>query len=309
MEGTTDPEAPFGIVDIHAGGSEGQGGGGAMGNFRWAQTANFGVLPNPAMPNTFMANAYDLGDPWSKSAVTGTGCCDDWMLGPDFLNKTRDPKCAVPFDYNHWDYDGTVMFMGPVHPRAKQQVGQRLARAAFNTAYGGDGATSGPVVAGCVVRSDGMIEITFNASLLKGDAVAVQDYARSKITETTFAKASAMQVLQNASLGPQGWITDKTMDKQWTYVDIRKASDTSIVVDLSSLPSGTSIGGLRYSWEDRYGCGDSDMLYEPCPMGSHPVISKTAGLPAMPFILRVDGDTCGCIAPQECGAVPSDFFV
>jgi hypothetical protein len=51
---------PFGVVDLHAGSSEGQGGNGAMGNFRWAQTASYGQLPNEAMPNSFMANAYGM---------------------------------------------------------------------------------------------------------------------------------------------------------------------------------------------------------------------------------------------------------
>jgi len=29
---------------------------------RWAQTANYGYSPNPALPNTFMAVAMDLPD-------------------------------------------------------------------------------------------------------------------------------------------------------------------------------------------------------------------------------------------------------
>ena len=35
-KGTTEPLAPFGLVDIHAGGGEGQGPDGIMGNFRCA---------------------------------------------------------------------------------------------------------------------------------------------------------------------------------------------------------------------------------------------------------------------------------
>ena len=35
-----------------------------MGGMRWSQTGNYGVLPNPALPNTFLAQAYDLGEPW-----------------------------------------------------------------------------------------------------------------------------------------------------------------------------------------------------------------------------------------------------
>eukprot|EP01084_Bolivina_argentea_P188213 324055_1 len=32
---------------------------------RWAQSANYGYVPNPIMPNTFMSTAVDLGDPTS----------------------------------------------------------------------------------------------------------------------------------------------------------------------------------------------------------------------------------------------------
>ena len=35
-----------------------------MGAMRMAQTASYGILPNPAMPNTFLAQAYDLDDEW-----------------------------------------------------------------------------------------------------------------------------------------------------------------------------------------------------------------------------------------------------
>merc|ERR1711918_340430 len=52
--GTTDPSAPFGVVTLASGGSEG---GSDIGGMRWSQTANYGVLPNPVMPNTFLAQA------------------------------------------------------------------------------------------------------------------------------------------------------------------------------------------------------------------------------------------------------------
>jgi hypothetical protein len=48
--GTTDPLAPFGAVALPSGGSEG---GPNMGAMRLAQTLGYGVLPTPAMPNTW----------------------------------------------------------------------------------------------------------------------------------------------------------------------------------------------------------------------------------------------------------------
>ena len=65
VDGTTDALAPFGLVTLAPSGSEGNGN--KLSAFRWAQTASYGVLPNPAMPRTFVAQAYDLNDPWAGS--------------------------------------------------------------------------------------------------------------------------------------------------------------------------------------------------------------------------------------------------
>ena len=58
--GTTDPEAPFGVVSLSSHDSEGAH---DMASFRWAQQGSYGTLPNKIMPNTFMAHAFDLQDP------------------------------------------------------------------------------------------------------------------------------------------------------------------------------------------------------------------------------------------------------
>ena len=51
--GTTDPLAPFGLVSLADGTDEGYGIN--MRQFRWAQTANYGRVPNAAMPRCFIA--------------------------------------------------------------------------------------------------------------------------------------------------------------------------------------------------------------------------------------------------------------
>lgn len=76
VAGTTDPLAPFGVVTLASSGAEGADA--AMGAMRIAQTAGYGVLPNPLMPNTFLAQAYDLDDPWGPAAgpcFTEWKCC------------------------------------------------------------------------------------------------------------------------------------------------------------------------------------------------------------------------------------------
>lgn len=55
--GTTDPNAPFGVVTLASSGAEGADA--AMGAMRIAQTAGYGVLPSPELPNTFLAQASD----------------------------------------------------------------------------------------------------------------------------------------------------------------------------------------------------------------------------------------------------------
>jgi hypothetical protein len=70
---TTSPNAPFGVVTIHAGGWEGNPANG--GQMHWAQTLNYGVLPNPLLPTGFVAAAHDLGDPWNTQECLAQPCC------------------------------------------------------------------------------------------------------------------------------------------------------------------------------------------------------------------------------------------
>jgi hypothetical protein len=44
-----------------------------MGAFRYAQTGNTGILPNKGMPNTFVAQAFDTGDPCAGASGFSTG--------------------------------------------------------------------------------------------------------------------------------------------------------------------------------------------------------------------------------------------
>ena len=61
VSGTTNPLAPFDIVSLASGGSEG---GTDIAGMRSSQTGNYGSLPSIDMPNTFLAHAFDIGDPW-----------------------------------------------------------------------------------------------------------------------------------------------------------------------------------------------------------------------------------------------------
>ena len=77
---TTPADALFGIVGLASGTSEGHDYN--MPYFRHAQTAGHGALPNPDMPNSFLASGYDIGDPWNSHCAsrsvegsTKPSCC------------------------------------------------------------------------------------------------------------------------------------------------------------------------------------------------------------------------------------------
>jgi hypothetical protein len=130
--GTTDPLAPFGIVTLASSGSEG---GPNMGAMRQAQTASYGILPNAAMPNTFLAQAYDLDDEWGPAFGPCTGsewaCCPFSCGGCSPYNKTScdagtNGKPEICANACNAALDTTYR-MGGIHPRSKIQVPQQAA--------------------------------------------------------------------------------------------------------------------------------------------------------------------------------------
>ena len=62
--------------------------------------------------------------------------------------------------------------MGSIHPRSKIYVGQRLAKAAYNTvpSYGGKAAFTGPTLSGCALSATSLT-IEFDPAMLRGDKV------------------------------------------------------------------------------------------------------------------------------------------
>jgi hypothetical protein len=198
--GTTDPLAPFGIITLASGGSEG---GSDIGGMRWSQTANFGVNPNPAMPASFVAQAYDIGDPYPSKSCYGYSCCWNRYNASLCAKATNghpelcDPYCTALHDTN--------FYMGPIHPRLKKPAGQRAAIAAMAIAYPPKGqsaaqaavsprkAYTGPTISGCAVSTDGTkLTLKFNTSLLAGGKVEVKPYNKSN--------TQALRALVNSSL-------------------------------------------------------------------------------------------------------------
>ncbi len=88
--GTTEADAPFGFVTLAPSGGEG---GSDIGTMRWAQTASYGVAPNPALPRTFVAQAYDLNDPYHNDSCYGKYHCHD-NSRPEDDNLTSWGSCT-----------------------------------------------------------------------------------------------------------------------------------------------------------------------------------------------------------------------
>jgi hypothetical protein len=152
--------------------------------------------------------------------------------------------------------------------RARTGPGRRLARACAATVYGKPGPFTGPTITGCT-KAGNTITITFNASLMVGDALEIQPYNAS------VAGASQMAVLVNATnfcfqqgkdkpgalastghpapvqpcwfdgfnkVGSAAGVTDEKAD--WVQVDIKPGSAPhSVDVDLTK--AGGKAFGIR----------------------------------------------------------------
>lgn len=311
--GTTDPLAPFGYVEIADGSDEAWGL--SMAGLRWAQSANYGVVPNPALPNVFSASTYDLGDPWDadQCSQTGESCCVtlEQPLGPNCRGDHR----------GEWDYDGTNWFMGQVHPRPKMYVGQRLAQAAYATIYNGNAIASGPVVSGCTV-SGASLTLTYNKTLLKGEKISWSKGASAQ------AETTALYVLVNtpfptwasANHHDGAWQSYKGCYANgnevgvtgWVAVDATATGDNQLTVDLSPL-KGAVPTAIRYAYGtggwggdsvNRMCCGPlTDVTLEPCAPDSCPLHAGESPfrLPGLPFLAEItENGKCKCVAPQTC---------
>jgi hypothetical protein len=279
--GTTDPLAPFGIVTLSADDSEGAA---DMASFRFAQSGSFGVAPNAAMPNTFIAHGFDLADPWvycgDKPQTKACAGCD-----------TADP------DYNclqQW-------YMGPgIHPRLKKPVGQRLAASflAAEGAYAWGGPVTGPTIAGCTLSASATLVVAFNETLLAGAALTVSAFDEPE--------QGALSVLVNS--------TNDSGTGVWVACGYALAPPSSLTVDLTPL-RGATPQAIKYAWGATGGrpneadvicCATGGAAAEcvpaQCPVFVATALAPFGGLPANPFLAKIVGGKCACPAPQVCDA-------
>lgn len=325
VPGTTDPKAPFGIVTLAD--STDEGWGANVPQMHWSETANVGYAPNSYLPNTFLATAHDLADPWDDGCMeeTSGACCVDTGKKPDARCNLKHRGYLV----STGKFPGVTEPVTPsrgvtIHPRVKKQVGDRLAQAAFSLYYGHPEVPwTGPVLSGCSMGSDGSgkpaIVVRFNSSLLFGEKVQVANYNKTEQASVMWVRVDKEvpeDAAQNHLYGNRApWWGD---DSSWKNVNIQAYGDDGKSILVTDLPESGTITAIRYGHISPKGhpqsghfklcCGNRDFKVDPCAPESCPLFtSGPNSLPAMPFHAAFVGGKCKCFAPQTCDE--SDVFV
>jgi hypothetical protein len=234
-----------------------------FGGFRWAQTANYGVLPNPALPNTFLAQAYDLPDPWYiRPMCDAWHCCSVWPFAPkEFSLTSKGFALLTACNASTAPHGGPSVcasfcesraatpagYLGNLHSRLKRPVGQRLAKAAFAQVYGGTSAFTGPTIAGCTLHRPGHRENPFpwpfHASRAANQTLAVR-FNRTLMRDETLvwrtAAPPAFEVLvdpTNFCVQPMQRCKSSTPSPPTSSVQLHPAPSTTAAANASSESS------------------------------------------------------------------------
>jgi len=282
--GTTDPNFSFGVVSLAGGTSEGHSG--LMPHFRWSQTSDCGLLPNTRLPNTFIAQAYDIPDPMSAPDYnTVYGPSAPWTSTPGM-------KAGIPY---------TQDYMGGLHPRFKRLVGERLARAARVHHFGkADTAWSGPSFKGCYLNRTGhgpygstiWIDIYLDLSATNGEEV---DFMGRLSESTQFKNYRTMEEVSMYSdffLYP---MEVEIRNQTWISTFPFQVEGTTFIVG-SQLRQGdwedSDITGLRWAWRDVPCCPNFNRNIQFCYPNACGFYIKESGLPMPPFWVKIVDGKC-----------------
>lgn len=322
--GTADPSFPFGLVSLAGGTSEGAPLN--MGAFRYAQTGNTGLLPNEQMPNTFVAQAFDTGDPCEG----GSQCC---------LNRA-DGQGGWACESGEAPY--TAQFMGGIHPRVKKIVGTRLAKAARALVYEDKTQVwTGPVLESCTVTNDAIV-LKFDQDKMLDDTIQVLqptvkaiDLTRHPMANNDWSPdqlALLQQLVGSGGSTPMevqlnGATTGEMSDGIWLPVSLQdKCSNTPDRDNVSpgsgacswNYTSSTKLAGwdevhiplpgfgslvnnltaVRYGWGGNPCCPGVNRFMIPCPPNSCPIQTFNSSLPAPPFWATIASGKCDWISTK-----------
>eukprot|EP01084_Bolivina_argentea_P088129 159117_1 len=264
---------PFGLVTLASGTSEGNQP--SMGPFRWNQMLNYDILPPPGnqVPKTFVVQGHDIGDPWYS------GC-------KECLDAT------APYTANNSLGNGTAWMMGPVHPRPKIFLGERMAIVVAKFVYGVDQIYSGPLLSGCYIDDNSKtLTIQFNKTMMYDEKLFYQPFDAWYNKSLTVEYQNAIMLNNNSKWEP--------IDDKLVSVD---TNGNSVSLDISSFYNNQAkmISGIRYAWSDNPCCGNLNQKNNPCPPVMCPFQTSKTRLPAIPFWAQIVNNKCKCFAPQTC---------
>merc|ERR1712154_63395 len=188
---------------------------------------------------------------------------------------------------------GTQWFMGPIHPRPKIFVGERMARGVSKFVYNNDEIYSGPVLSGCVIDdASKTLTVQFDQSLMYGEELFYQPFEAWYDETLTVEYQNAFMLNGNSS----AWYSIADED---VTVNVK---DNSVTLDVSGYYSNgkNTLNGIRYAWSDYPCCGNLNKGDHPCPMNMCPFQTSKTRLPAVPFWAEIVDNKCKCFAPQIC---------
>lgn len=298
VPGTSAPDFPFGVTTLAGGCSEGfplwspfqhageqdwracattRGRGAACqdmvddwaGGLRAAQTGGYGHAPNPALPNVFLGQGFDQGEPCQcdRSAPYPGGC---WANGECFGDG--------PYSLNlTWNYQNSA-----IHPRVKHVIGERLARGLWGLLQARPQPT--PKLAGCRLEQR-QVTLSFDASLLGAESVLLQ-------APPVPGGLLPLQFL----VGPAN-----ATSSGWVYAAALEAVNATAVAAV--LPAGVGVPtAVRYAWGNYPCCPGQNASTAFCPPGACPIVTSVTREPAVPFWAAIVEGKCSCAAPWTCDA-------
>ena len=231
---------------------------GGFPTIRWAQTANFGFVPNSRMKNVFMAVAIDLGDP--TSPYGSVHIRDKQDVGARLVLAGR----AIAYG------DSTVYYSGPI------AVGAKVRCVAISSSEM------------CLIFTK--CNITIKIPQLQGFIPLGSKYIVFKSMFSTLYSYSNVSSLIQVSVSygyaqnglelryPYGFelgCVTSTGTTDWFEGTAVKVDTNNVIVEIPGCPNGQKAVWIRYCWRT-----------DPCTFKKCPVYSSD--FPSPPFIMELE---------------------
>jgi hypothetical protein len=279
---------------------------------------SYGVAPNPVLPNAWVTQLFDMGDPWLTAIDSNDG---HHCAHVDPGTGSYGPNCTVPWtNLSAWDAsvaplaplvraDTTPTFLGSIHSRNKGPAGARAALQYHNLVGGGAGPVTGPTISGCrYAPGAAALTVSFNASLLRGDTVSVAPFDTNVTAWGTGGDSNGFMVcVLPAGRAPDECTTDVSL---WSPAAAAgDGTGTGVQLVLTPAQRTGTLAAVRYGWPIDGNHGDTccpartaTQALQACVPASCPLKASPSLLPGNSFYAVVAGGRCACTPPQECGA-------